>query len=371
MSGISTKGIHGADDLSRVPDVVPPINISATYKYGKDPNSWVKAEDGPALLNNPLYSRVSHPNSEQVEAIVEEITGYRAVVYLGGLPAYHAALVHLNPKTIAIGRAYHGCRALANLYTRNYGTKQIDIDDDYHGKLEPGDVVHLESPINPWGTVIDLQKYADRAHEVGARVIVDSTFAPPPIQDPFQHGADIVVHSATKYFGGHSDLLAGLVLVKDDNTKTQLIKDRVLLGTNIGNLEAAFLLRSLRTFELRVDRQWRLATKIAQWLNDNIDNLPKLTKVYHSLLQTEPFVAKQLVKGHSPVLSIKVTDEQTARDIPGKLKYFVHAVSLGGVESSIQWRVLSDKTINPTLLRISIGVENVDDLINDLEQALK
>lgn len=371
MTGVSTKGIHGADHLARVPDVVPPINISATFRYDDDPDTWVKAEDGgKPLLDNYLYSRVSHPNSEQVEAIVEQITGYPAVVYSGGMPAYNAALTYYDPKTIAIGHAYHGCRGLANLWTQKFGTKQISIDDEFGGNIGQGDLVHLESPVNPWGTAIDIQAYADRAHKVGAIVLVDATFAPPPIQDPFQHGADIVLHSATKYFGGHSDLLAGLLLVKDAETKNKLVKERVLLGTNIGSLEAAFLLRSLRTFDLRVERQWRLATAIAQHLNDNIDKLSKLTKVYHSSLQTEPFVAKQLVNGHSPVLSIEVTDEATAKLIPGKLKYFIHAVSLGGVESSVHWRVLSDKAIAPNVIRISVGVENVDDLIADLDQAL-
>ncbi|CAN3376509.1 hypothetical protein DIURU_000169 [Diutina rugosa] len=371
MTGLSTRGVHGADDLSRVPDVVPPINVATTFKYSKDPSTWMKAADDPPILNNPVYSRESHPNSEQVEAIVEQITGYKCVVYSSGLSAFNAAMCLLNPKTLAIGQAYHGCHGIADILTRNYGVKQIGLDDEFEGVVKSGDVVHLESPVNPEGVCIDIQKYADKAHKYGAKVVVDSTFAPPPIQDPFQQGADIVMHSATKFFGGHSDLLAGLLLVKDDETKDKLLKDRLLLGTNIANLEASLLIRSLRTFEMRVDRQWKSATAIVKRLHDDIDKLPKLAKIYHSSLQTEPFVAKQMPNGHSPVFSIECPDEQTAKELPLKLKYFIHATSLGGVESLIEWRALSDATCSTKLLRISVGVENVEDLIEDLVQALQ
>lgn len=370
MTGIATNAIHGADHLSRVPDVVPPINVATTFKYSKDPSTWVKAADDPPLLNNPVYLRLSHPNSEQVEAAVEAITGYPTVAYLSGLSAFNAAMVYLNPKVLAIGQAYHGCHGIADILTRNYGVKQIGLEDDF-SQLKEGDVVHVESPVNPEGTVLDIQHYADKAHARGATLLVDGTFGPPPLQNPFDSGADIVMHSATKFFGGHSDLLAGLLLVKDEATKEKLLLDRLLLGTNIANLEASLLIRSLRTFELRVARQSELATAIVKALNDRKAELPKLAKIFHSSLQLEPFVAKQMKGGHSPVFSIECTSEEDAKNLPLNLKYFIHATSLGGVESLIEWRVLSDATCSPTLLRVSIGVENVEDLLEDLFQALK
>lgn len=370
MVGISTNAIHGGDKQNRVPDVIPPINIATTFKYNDDVDSLTLAKDLPSILNNPVYSRLSHPNSEYVEAAVEAITGVPTVVYLSGLSAFNAAMVHLNPKVIAIGQAYHGCHGIVDILQRNYGVKQIGLDDDFEGVIGKGDVVHIESPVNPFGTCVDIKKYADKAHKYGAYVVVDATFGPPPLQDPFSQGADLVMHSATKFFGGHLDLLAGILLTKDAAVKENLILDRLLLGTNIGNLEALLLIRSLRTFEMRVARQLALAEKIVKYLSDNIERFPKLANIHHSLLQLDSFVARQMIGGHSPVFSIDMVDEAAAKALPGKLKYFIHATSLGGVESLIEWRALSDEHCAPTLLRVSVGAENVDDLIEDLEAAL-
>ena len=132
--------------------------------------------------------------------------------------------------------------------------------------------------MNPYGTYFDITKYAAKAHDRGALLSVDATFAPPPLLNPFEFGADIVMHSATKFFGGHSDLLAGLLLVKDQAIKEKLLLDRLVLGTNIANLESSLLVRSLRTFELRVARQAKTAEIIVKFLNDNKDKFPQLDK---------------------------------------------------------------------------------------------
>lgn len=369
MPGNATKLIHGGDKLIRVPDVVPPINVSTTYAYPDDLSLFVKAADVTKVWGErPVYSRLSHPNSELVEQSISERVGSYVVAYSSGLSAFNALMTHFNPKVLAIGHGYHGVTGIADIWTRNHGLKQITLEDDF-SKLGKGDLVHVETPINPLGTVYDLETLAAKAHERGAILSVDATFAPPPLLDPFKHGADIVMHSATKYFGGHSDLLAGLLFVKDAATRDQLVLDRIFLGTNIANLESSLLLRSLKTYELRVSRQSESATAIVAHLAANIDKFPHLKKIYHGLLQKDDFVARQQT-GHSPVFAIEVDTEEFAKRLPGKLKYFYHATSLGGVESLIEWRALSDDTCSPTLLRVSIGVEDVEDLIRDLEAAL-
>lgn len=367
MVSLSTISIHGSDDLHRALDVIPPINVSTTYKYELDPLKLKisSAEDPPSFV----YSRLSHPTGELVEETVGKITNSHAVVYSSGLGAFYAAMTHLNPKRLFIGLGYHGCHGIANILTRNYGLKQLSLSEEDLEQLAPGDVVHVETPVNPDSGCFDIEYYAKLAHAKGAKLVVDSTFA--PLQDPFEFGADLVMHSATKYFGGHSDLLSGLLLTKDPAVKRALYEDRIYLGTNVGNLEAALLLRSLKTFELRVRQQSASATKLVQHLVANQKSLPKLKKIFHSSLQSDAFVERQLKGVHSPTFAIEVESAEVAKALPSKLKYFFHATSLGGAESLIEWRILSDSTAKPTLLRISVGLENVEDLIEDIGAALR
>lgn len=374
MTGISTKLIHGGDDYARVNDVVPPINILTTYAYPLDPSKLVKATDAVDynVADDIVYSRLSHPNGRMAEAAISKLTGSHAVVFSSGLASFLALITHVNPKRLAIGHAYHGVHGISHIWERNHGLEILDLyDPATFDKLQPGDLVHLETPLNPTGEHYDIQHYTDLAHAKGALILVDATFSPPPLQDPFDFGVDLVMHSATKFFGGHSDLLAGLLLTKDENVYKKIVEDRVYLGGNIGNLEASLLLRSLKTYELRVLRQSENASKLVAFLDANRDKFSVLSKVTHGSLQKEAFVAKQAIDGHhSPVFAIELKDEQTAKLFPSKLKYFHHATSLGGVESLIEWRAMSDDRAPPTLLRVSVGVENVDDLIEDFEQAL-
>lgn len=372
MTGISTDLIHSSE--SNYIDVTPPINITTTYKYSDDPEKLVKAVDrtGPDYFHNDnwTYSRLTHQNSELIENLLESLLEGKVVVYNSGLAAFNAALTHINPKTVIIGQAYHGCHAILEIWKRNFDLKVLDINVlDNFEKLQPGDLVHLETPVNPLGTSFDIEFYAKKAHEKGALLMVDATFAPPPLQRPFNHGADIIMHSATKYFGGHSDLLAGLLVTKDEEVRQKLFYDRLLLGTNIGNLESSLLVRSLKTYELRILRQSDNCTKLVAYLNSNKEKFPNLKEVFHSSLQSDEHIRTQL-SGHSPTFSITLQSEDLAKRFPSKLKYFYHATSLGGVESLIEWRAISDPTVDTALLRVSVGVENVEDLIDDFTQAL-
>lgn len=372
MPRLSTTGIHGADELHNVSDVTPPINISTTFRYTNDPDKLEKAPDGPFPyeIGHPVYSREGHPTGEFVELIIGKITKSHAVAYNSGLSAVFAAFTYFNPKVLCIGKGYHGVHGIADIWTRNHGLKQYGLSDEDLEHLGKGDVIHLETPVNPDAEVFDIQYFADKAHAKGAFLLVDSTFAPPPLQDAFEFGADMVMHSATKYFGGHSDLLAGVLLTKSKETWSQLVDDRIHLGTNIANLESALLLRSLKTLELRVLKQSESATKIVKFLNENKKEYPAISKVYHSSLQKDEFVARQLKGGHPPTFAFELQTEDQARKFPSLLKYFFHATSLGGVESLIEWRAMSDHLVSPTLLRVSVGLEDVEDLIDDLKQAL-
>lgn len=374
MPGLSTTALHADQPLNRVTDVVPPINVTTTFRYPDNPETFVPAseysdESYDPSTSTPIYSRLGHPNSARIENILGEIVGGECIVYNSGLSAFFAAIMHFNPKTVAIGQGYHGCHGILELLKRNYNVKIVGLDE--LDQLSKGDLIHIETPENPYSIVHDISKYVKKAKEIGAFTLCDATFAPPPLSNPFEFGVDMIMHSATKYFGGHSDLLAGCLVTKDKKAKIQLAQDRVYLGTNIANLEAYLLLRSLRTYELRIKQQSLTATKIVKHLNDNIGSYPLLTKIHHSSIQPGEFVKKQMTGGHSPVFSIELNSEEAAKSLPSKLKYFQHATSLGGVESLIEWRAMTDTAAPKTLLRVSCGVENVEDLVADLDRVLK
>lgn len=374
MPGLSTTAIHADQELNRVTDVVPPINTTTTFRYPDNPQDIQPAseyftEEYDPASSTPIYSRLGHPNSARVEKILGEIVGGECIVYNSGLSAFFAAIMHFNPKTVAIGDGYHGCHGILNLLQRNYGIKIVGLDQ--LDQLSKGDLIHIETPENPYSLVHNISYYVSKAKEIGAFTLVDATFAPPPLSNPFDFEVDMIMHSATKYFGGHSDLLAGCLVTKDKNVKIKLANDRVFLGTNIANLEAYLLLRSLRTYELRINKQSSNATKIVEYLNKNRSEYPSLTKIYHSSLQEDDFVKKQMIGGHSPVFSIELSTAEKAKSLPSKLRYFQHATSLGGVESLVEWRAVTDLHARPTLIRVSCGVENVEDLISDFDKALR
>ncbi|CAI4524507.1 CPA_1a_G0028100.mRNA.1.CDS.1 [Saccharomyces cerevisiae] len=373
MVKIATSLIHSDDPANRVSDVAPPINVTTTFRY--DNHNLVPASGVEDFLDsieqNPVYSRESHPNSSRVQLVLSQLLGGHAVIYNSGCSAFHALMCHYNPKRFFMDGGYFGVQAIANLITRNYGLERHPLKD-IEDFAQKGDVVHLETPLNPYGISEDIKALAERVHKKGAILSVDSTLAPPPLQNAWDFGADIVLHSATKYLGGHSDLLAGVLVVKSEEQAKELIEDRIHLGTNIGNLESFLLLRSLRTCEMRVQRQSENAIKIVKILDENKGRFGNvLNRIYHSSLQSEPFVKEQLHGGHGPVFAITLKTVEQCKELPLHLRYFQHATSLGGVESLIEWRAMSDTEVDQCLIRVSVGCENVEDLIADLERGLE
>ncbi|GMG20949.1 unnamed protein product [Ambrosiozyma monospora] len=373
MAGLSTRLMHSdANTQRRTIDVVQPINVTTTFRYPDDPDDYVMAKDRPSediSTGRPWYSRLSHPNSSKVEAVLGDLLEGEAVVYNNGLAAFNAALTYFNPKQVLIGDGYHGVHGILDLWTRNHGLVQLKLNEV--DKLKEGDLIHIETPQNPYSTIHDLSYYVKIAREKKCKIMVDSTFGPPPLSNPWDFGVDMIMHSATKFFGGHSDLLAGVLVTKDKAVKTQLVEDRIFLGSNIANLEAFLILRSLRTYEMRLLRQSSNATALVKWLDENRDKYPKLDKIYHSSLQKDDFVKKQMTGGFPPVFSLEFKTVEQSKRFPSKLTLFDHATSLGGVESLIEWRPMSDTHERETLLRVSVGIENVEDLIADFKQGLE
>jgi cystathionine beta-lyase len=296
-------------------------------------------------------------------------------------------LVFLNPKRIAIGEGYHGCHGVIDIHKKLTGLQKLELDCPAE-ELQSGDIVHVETPLNPTGEARNLKAYAEKAHARGAFLTVDATFAPPPLQDPFLWGADIVMHSGTKYIGGHSDMLCGILSVNPKWGKEKwfekLSMERLHLGNVMGNMEGWLGVRSIRTLEVRVEKQSSNATNLVSWLNATLTSNPDeeskvvqavLAKIEHASLQEadikDGWLTKQMPKGFGPVFSIMTKEENFAKRLPSKLELFHHATSLGGVESLIEWRTMSDPTVDTRMLRVSIGIEGWEDLKNDLLQGFK
>ena len=304
------------------------------------------------------------------------------LTYSSGLAAIHAAYILLNPKRISVGNGYHGTHGVLEIHKRVSGCKELPLDclaED----LSAGDLICLETPVNPTGNAFNISHYAEKAHSRGAYLMVDSTFAPPPLQDPFAWGADIVMHSGTKYIGGHSDMLCGVLATKNKNWFTQLAEDRVFLGTVMGSLEGWLGVRSARTLELRVQRQSQNAADLVEALDGALSGLSVGTglsqsdvdvvkevvaEVKHASLQhgDRSWLTKQMPVGYGPVFAVVMKNGDLAKRLPSKLHFFAHATSLGGVESLVEWRTMSDATVERSLLRFSIGIEDSRDLLEDL-----
>ena len=247
-------------------------------------------------------------------------------------------------------------------------------------QLGPGDVVHLETPVNPTGEAFSIEKFARKAHARSAFLIVDATFGPPGLQDPFAWGADVVMHSGTKYLGGHSDMLCGVLASRKEGWVDGLKNERVYLGCVLGSLEGWLGVRSLRTLELRVQRQSGNCQHLVSWLYGMLQGAEggdivkeAVEEVHHASLQVDDmeWLKKQMPNGYGPVFAITMKDESLARRLPSKLELFHHATSLGGVESLIEWRAMSDEKIDTKLVRISVGVEHWEDLRDDLVRGFK
>jgi cystathionine gamma-synthase len=343
-----TVALHADAGLERDPDVAPPIHVSTTFDADND--------------EGLSYARTEQPTRRRLEAVLGALEGGEAVVYASGQAAATAALLHLRPRRVAIARGgYHGTHqavdALAPL-----GVEKVGLGEP----LRAGDVVWLETPRNPTCELEDVAAHAARAHAAGAAVVVDGTFATPVLQRPLALGADLVLHSVTKLLAGHSDALAGVLVTREPPVAAALRAARTVSGAVPGALETWLALRGLRTLGLRVRRQTETATLLAAWLE------PRVARVWHPSLRSHPGhdLALRQMRGPGPILSIELATEEAARALPGALALFRDATSLGGVESLAEWRRKHDPEAPPTLVRLSVGLEDPEDLVADLAQAL-
>jgi cystathionine gamma-synthase len=348
----------------RAPQPGSPFNVpptfASTYRDGGD--------IGYGRWGNPTWSAFE-------EALGELEEGY-CVSFASGLAAVSALLASLPLGTSVVypGQGYNGTRGLLERLEKEgrLQTRAVDVvdTDAVLDAMEGADMLWLESPTNPLLGVADLPAILRAARDTGVTAVVDNTFATPMLQQPLVLGADAVVHSATKYIGGHSDLLMGAVIVSSERRRDELVEWRTAHGAIPGVMEAYLALRGLRTLPVRFARQQRTAAELAERLDDH----RHVERVRYPGLLTDPGFerASTQMGGFGAMLSFEVNDGQRADRVVELLRLVVGGTSLGGVESTIdrrgRWK--GEETVPAGLLRLSVGLEHPADLWADLDDAL-
>ena len=345
-----------------------PVVMSSTY---------VSAAGGPHP-GDAGYGRWGNPTWTALEDAVGALEGGQALSFAAGMAAVAAVLdlVPLGGTVVIPLGAYSGTTQLAReLSAKGHFTlREVPVADTdaVLAALTGADLALLESPTNPMLDVADLVAVADAARAAGVLLAVDSTFATPLLQRPLELGAQLVVHSATKYLSGHSDVLLGLVVTRDDELLGRLQGYRTLRGAIPGPWEAWLVLRGIRTLALRVERAGANAAELARRLGEH----PAVERVRHPSLPTDPGHqrASAQMNGFGAIVAIEVRGgAEAAERVCSGTALWVHTTSLGGVESSLERRrrYPSESPVVPeSLLRLSVGIEDVEDLWADLDAAL-
>ena len=323
------------------------------------------------------YARDGHPTIAALEQAVGALEGGEAVAFSSGMAAAAALLEDLpvGARVLAPAGAYQGSR---ELFARRHAAGQIAFElvdiadtDAVRERLAGVALLWIESPTNPLVEVADVPALIEAAHRCGARAVVDSTLATPLLQRPLEWGADAVLHSATKFLSGHSDLISGVVAVPGRAAAERLTQVRSLTGALPGSLEAFLVLRGLRTLPVRLQRAQENAMELARRLDDH----DAVTRVHFpGLVGSRTHErSRRLLRGFGAVLSFEVGAGAEAADrVCERVEVIVHTTSLGGVETLIERRARypAESHLPPGLLRLSVGCEHVEDLWADLEQAL-
>jgi cystathionine gamma-synthase len=375
--GFETLAIHaGQQPDPRTGAVVPPIYQTSTYAQD--------AVGAPRLGYE--YSRTANPTRDALQECLAALEGgRRALAFASGMAAEDTLLRTVcapGDHVVIPNDAYGGTYRLFARVLRKWGLScsavpVSDVDAVRAAVTAGTRVIWIETPTNPLLGIADLAALASVAHEAGALLVVDNTFASPYLQQPLAHGADVVVHSTTKYLGGHSDVVGGALVVADEALAEELAYHQNAIGAVNGPFDAWLTLRGVRTLGVRMDRHCDNAERIAAYLARH----PQVAKVLYPGLPEHPgheVAAKQMRRFGGIVSFRPVGGEAAAIEVCNRARLFVLGESLGGVESLIEHPgrmthasvAESPLAVPPDLVRLSVGIETVDDLLADLDHAL-
>jgi cystathionine gamma-synthase len=368
-----TNAVHAGhiEDLT-AGSVTNPLYLSTTFERDQDGN-----------LSDYVYSRLGNPNRSGLEAKLAALeNGAEAMAFSSGMAAAMAlchSLLGAGVHVIIPDDCYHGVAHLVkNMYTR-WGITYTEVDmvnpENVRKAITPETkLILIETPSNPLLKIVDIEAICNLVKNTSISIACDNTWATPYIIQPLALGANYVFHSSTKYFGGHSDVIGGCVIVKEKNEVSQKLREYQMIGGAVPSPFDCWLLdRSIATLPLRMSAQVKNASVIAAYLHQH----PKIERVYYPGLPSHVNheVARRQMKGiYGGMLSILVKGgRKAAIDFANHLSIFRHATSLGGVESLIEHRqsIEGEHAKSPeNLLRVSIGIEHIDDLLNDIKKAL-
>jgi cystathionine gamma-synthase len=370
-----TRAIHeGQEPDPATGSVVVPIYQTSTF-----------AQEAVGQNKGYDYSRGANPTRTALQICLASLeSAEHGAAFASGMAAVTTVmhLVHPSERIVSVNDVYGGVyRLLSQVYQpKGYDVTFLSSEEINAGLGDHLDertrIVWLETPTNPLLNVIDIQAAAEAAHAVGAIVVVDNTFATPYLQRPLELGADIVLHSTTKYLGGHSDVLGGFVATNDPTIAERLYFLQKSLGGVSGPFDSWLVLRGIKTLALRMERHSQNARRVAEYL----DSHQSVEKVLYPGLPSHPGheIAKRQMADFGGMISFLAHSEEEAVELVARTKIFTLAESLGGVESLIEHpaRMTHASTADGpfaaprNLIRLSVGIESVDDLIADLEAAL-
>ncbi|WP_188207752.1 bifunctional cystathionine gamma-lyase/homocysteine desulfhydrase [Alkalibacillus aidingensis] len=366
-------GIFGDKETGAVST---PIYQVSTYK-----------QEAPGQHSGYEYSRTGNPTRFALEELIKDIEGgTRGFAFGSGMAAITSTMMLFNSgdHVVFTDDVYGGTYRVMTSVMNRLGIDSTFVDTSDLSQIEPAiqdntKAIFIETPTNPLLKVTDIQAVSDLAKQHNLLVIVDNTFTTPYFQNPLKHGADVVLHSATKYLGGHSDVVAGLVVVNDEQLGEDLHYVQNSSGAILGPHDSWLLMRGIKTLGIRMEEHEQNTKEVIQFLQ----NHPTVKKVFYPGLEDHPGheIAKKQSSGFGAMVSFDVGSAEKAEEVLKKVRYFTLAESLGAVESLISVpakmthaSIPRDRRlelgISDGLIRVSVGIEDIEDLIEDLQQAL-
>jgi methionine-gamma-lyase len=384
--GFNTKMVHAGMPHDQYGSAVTPIYQTSTFAFD---NAQTGADRFAGRADGFIYTRIGNPTIRALERNIAELEngadGVATSSGIGAVTVIYMALLSQGAHLVSTGSVYGPSRGLIEKQFSRFGVQYAYVDtsdlENVRAAIRPNTkMVYLESPSNPSMLVTDIRAVSEIAHQHGALVVVDNTFASPHLQKPLDLGADIVFHSVTKFINGHADVVGGIIVAKDPAVCKQLRSMMVVLGCNMDPHQAFLVSRGAKTLTLRVERAQENAIKIARWLEAH----PKVEWVRYVGLESHPQhdLVKRQMTGFGSMISFELKGGYEAgRNLMDNVRLATLAVSLGGVETLIEHPASmthagmseADRLeggITAGLVRYSVGIEDVEDLIADLAQAI-
>ena len=384
--GFNSKLIHGGGHHDEYNAATVPIYQTSTFRFES-------AEDGAACFagekDGYVYTRIGNPTVSALERQVAELEhGYGAVAFASGMGAVstvYMAYLNAGDHMISSDAVYGASRTMMEGHMSRFGVQSTYLKtenlENIKAAIRPNTkMLYIETPANPTMGITDIEACAKIAKEHNLLLVVDNTFCSPYLQNPLDLGADVVLHSVTKFINGHADIVGGIVITKTHELYKQLHVMMLNLGGNMDPHQAYMVIRGLKTLGIRIDRAQESAMKVAEFLESH----PQVASVAYPGLKSHPQyeLAKKQMRGSGTMISFELKGGlEAGRKLMNNVKMCILAVSLGGVETLIQHPAsMTHSKVSATakaaagitdgLVRFSVGIENVEDIIADLKQAL-